>query len=328
MTVSRSVWFERPLVAELRHEAIGSPGPTQVRIQALFSGISAGTERLVLRGDVPLEARGLMALPSMRGTFEFPISYGYATIGVVDAVGLGVAADLIGQRVFALHPHQDVIITDVTALRPVPTDLPSERLVLAPSVETALNVLWDAGIALGDRVVVVGMGVVGLMIVRLAVRAGAASVAFIERAPERASLAASFGGTGATSADIEAADILIDASGAPAALAMLVDGAGLEARVVAASWYGTKGVPLPLGGRFHPNRVTLRSSQVSHMASCHLSRWTYERRWALVGNLLDDPLLDRLLAPSTPLSEAPAVYSELAAGTLWCPPQRVFDSRR
>jgi len=340
---ARTVWFERPGVASLRREPLREPGPLEVRVRALCSGVSAGTERRVLLGRVPPAARALMALPTMRGAFELPVAYGYATVGVVEAEGPvtlgasprppGLPGERLGERVFVLHPHQDVFVVPASALRPLPPGPPAERLVLAANLETAVNVVWDAEIGLGDRVVVSGSGVVGLLIARLCRRAGAAAVLAIERDPARAALAVALGATAsvpsavAAGAEIAAADVLIEASGAPEVLAALVAHAGPGARVVVASWYGDEVVGLPLGGTFHPHRLTLRSSQVANLDPRRQGRWTHERRWALAGELLADEGLDALIAPSTPLEEAPALYAELARGVAWYPPQRVLDAR-
>lgn len=334
MTVARTVWFERPGVAALRREPLHEPGPGEVRVRAICSGVSAGTERLVLLGRVPAAARAIMALPTMKGSFELPVAYGYATVGVVEAVGPGASGERLGERVFVLHPHQDVLLAPASAIRRLPAGPPAERLVLAAGVETAVNVVWDAEIGLGDRVVVTGLGVIGLLIARLARRAGASAVLGVDPDPARAALALALGATGAVTAEaaaasaVEAADVLIEASGAPAALASLVARAGPSARVVVASWYGDEPVGLALGGTFHPHRVTLRSSQVGHLDPRRLGRWTHERRWAFTGELLADEALNHLIAPSIPLEEAPALYAELARGAPWHPPQRVLDARR
>ena len=333
MTVARAVWFERPGVASLRRETLDAPGPGEARVRALCSGISAGTERLVLLGRVPAAARASMALPAMRGSFDLPVAYGYATVGVVEAVGPGVSGDRVGERVFALHPHQDVFVIAASALRSLPPGPPAERLVLAASLETAINVVWDAEVGLGDRVVVAGLGVVGLLVARLSRRAGASTVVGVDRDAGRAALALALGATTASASaaacagDLASADVLVEASGSPALLAALVASAGPEARVVVASWYGDAPVELPLGGGFHPHRVTIRSSQVAGLSARRRGRWTLDRRWALVAELLADEALDRLIAPSTPLSQAPALYDELARGASWHPPQRVFDAR-
>ena len=330
MTSARAVWFERPGVATLRTEPIATPGPDEILVRTLRSGVSAGTERIVLIGDVPSEARAAMALPTMRGGFELPISYGYAAVGVVEQPAASAAWPRLGDRVFALHPHHDRFVIRADAVRSLPTGVEPDRLVLAPSVETAVNVVWDAEVALGDRVVVTGLGVVGLLAGWLAGRTGA-SVVGVDPDPERRALAEPLGVRGiapeGAAASMRDADSIVECSGNPEALAQAVARAGAGARVVVASWFGARAVSLPLGGTFHPHRVTLQSSQVATVAP-HRRRWNAERRWALVCDLLAEPVLDRLLAPAVTLADAPAVYAELAAGTRWNPPQRVFDATR
>lgn len=332
---ARAVWFERASggdpVAVVREEELRAPGAGEALVRALFSGISAGTERLVLSGQVPASARAVMELPLMRGSFELPIAYGYALVGEVEAVGSGVREGLTGERVFVLHPHQDLAVAKVSELRKMPASVPAPRLTLAPNLETAVNVIWDAEVNLGDAVVVTGLGVVGLLITWLAARAGAEALTVVDPDEGRQKLARDLGAKATLSAldpdTIARADVLIEASGAPAALSLLIEHAGQEARVVVASWYGDKPTPLPLGGRFHPHRVTIRSSQVGHIDPRRSGRWDYARRWELVCALLTEVDLDRLIAPPVSLSEAPTVYSELAAGVRWQPPHRVFDLR-
>jgi 2-desacetyl-2-hydroxyethyl bacteriochlorophyllide A dehydrogenase len=332
MIAARAVWFESPGVASVREEAIADPGPGEVLVRAICSGISAGTERLVLSGEVPEEARAAMALPLMRGGFDLPIAYGYALVGAVEAAGPGVDPARIGERVFLLHPHQDRLIAPASALRPLPTAPPPPRLVLAPSLETAINVIWDTEIALGDRVIVTGLGVVGLLIARLAAKAGASSVLAVDPDPARRSLAIALGASAAAPAAdpsaIAEADALVEISGDPAALARLVEHAGPEARVVVASWYGRRAALLPLGGRFHPHRVMMRSSQVARIDPRKSGRWDAARRWSLVCDRLHDAELDRLIAAPVPLADAPMLYAELASGARWSPPQRVLDAAR
>ena len=329
MSTARAIWFESPGIAGVREEALRDPGAGEVLVQAICSGISAGTERLVLSGTVPPEAHAIMALPQMRGGFDLPVSYGYALVGRIESVGAGVAPHRLGERVLLLHPHHDRAIAPIEAIRPLPEGPPSERLVLLPSLETAINVIWDAGVALGDRVLVTGLGVVGLLIAHLAARAGADEIIAVDPDPDRRALALALGATETLAEPdpviVAECDISIEASGSPRALAAIVEHAGLEASVIVASWYGSTLATLPLGGRFHPHRVSLRSSQVGRIDPRRSARWSYARRWALAAELACDADLDRLIAPSVPLSRAPAVYAQLAAGVRWSPPQRVFD---
>jgi len=328
---ARAIWFESPGVAAVREEPLAEPGPSEALVRTLACGISAGTERLVLTGRVPPDIRAAMALPSQRGSFDLPTSYGYAAVGLVEAIGPGTSPDLLGRTVFALHPHHDRFITNESALRPLHEGIPAPRGTLAANLETALNAVWDAEISLGERVVVVGLGVVGQLITRLATLAGG-RVACIDPDERRIDLARVLG-CASTSPSIDPAivadaDVLIEASGSPEALAALVASAGHEARVLVVSWYGERGVTLPLGGRFHPNRVTIRSSQVGAIPPARRARFTFERRFSVVNELLRDEHLDRLVGPLVPFSDAPRLYAELAAGAPWNPPHRVLDPSR
>ncbi|MDC3954255.1 zinc-binding dehydrogenase [Polyangium jinanense] len=331
MTRARAIWFERPGVAVLRDEPLPDPGPREALVRTLACGVSAGTERLVLTGRVPPDIRAVMALPTQRGSFDLPTSYGYAAVGVVEAIGAGTSPDLLGRTVFALHPHHDRFISNEQALRCLPGGIPAPRATLAANLETALNAVWDAEIALGERVVVVGLGVVGQLVARLAMRAGG-RVVCVDPDERRASLARELGCAAAfpsiDAAIVAEADVLIEASGSPEALAALVASAGHEARILVVSWYGEHGVTLPLGGRFHPNRVTIRSSQVGAIPPARRARFTFERRFSVVNELLHDEHLDRLVGPLVPFTDAPRLYASLAAGDAWNPPHRVLDPSR
>ncbi|MDI1477734.1 zinc-binding dehydrogenase [Polyangium sp. y55x31] len=331
MTRARAIWFERPGVAVLRDEPLPDPGPHEALVRTLACGVSAGTERLVLTGRVPPDIRAVMALPTQRGSFDLPTSYGYAAVGVVEAIGAATSPDLLGRTVFALHPHHDRFISNEQALRRLPDGIPAPRATLAANLETALNAVWDAEIALGEQVVVVGLGVVGQLVARLATRAGG-RVVCIDPDERRAALARELGCAAALpsidAAIVAEADVLVEASGSPEALAALVASAGHEARILVVSWYGEHGVTLPLGGRFHPNRVTIRSSQVGTIPPARRARFTFERRFSVVNELLHDACLDRLVGPLVPFTDAPRLYASLAAGDAWNPPHRVLDPSR
>jgi threonine dehydrogenase-like Zn-dependent dehydrogenase len=330
VTFSRTVWFEAQGAASLRVEPVKSPSDGEVLVRSSFSGISAGSERLVLLGRVPSGVRSEMRLEAMRGSFALPVAYGYANVGVIEAAGAAVPRERLGERVFALHPHQDLFVLDHRALRPLPEGPPAARMTLGANLETAINVIWDAEIALGDRVAITGLGVVGLLVAWLARRSGASVVAF-DPDPERCERARALGAEAeraATASLIAEADVMIEASGAPAALAGLVEHAGPEARVVIAAWYGDVPTSLALGAGFHAHRVSMRSSQVARIAPGRTSRWTTARRWRLVCDLLRESALDALVAPPVPLSDASATYEELARGVRWSPPHRVFDASR
>jgi len=313
---ARAFWTVAPGQGEIRTETLAPPGPGEVLVRALASGISRGTEALVFQGRIPASQHQIMRCPFQAGDLPFPVKYGYASVGLVEA-GL---AELVGKRVFALHPHQDRYILPAESVLPVPDAVPNSRAVLAANMETALNGLWDAAPRLGDRISVIGAGVVGCLVAGLAARLPGTEVELIDIDPGRASLAAQLG-TRFAVPDVAAPerDLVIHASGSPAGLALALGLAGFEATILELSWYGDKPVPLPLGEAFHSRRLVLRSSQVGAVAPAQRPRWTHRRRLALALSLLEDPLFDALLTGETPLDGLPQTMARLAAepgGTL------------
>jgi threonine dehydrogenase-like Zn-dependent dehydrogenase len=216
--------------------------------------------------------------------------------------------------VFCLYPHQTRYVVPAAAVHALPDDVPPERAVLAANLETAVNGVWDAAPGLGDRVAVIGAGVVGSLAAWLAARAGC-EVQLIDIDARKQAVAAALSVAFATpAAATREADVVIHASGAPAGLATALELAGFEATVTELSWYGTRRAELPLGGAFHSRRLTIKSSQVGTVAARQRARWTYARRMQLVLELLRAPVLDALLTGESPFEELPAVLAHLAAG--------------
>jgi 2-desacetyl-2-hydroxyethyl bacteriochlorophyllide A dehydrogenase len=310
MSEATAFWVVEPGRGELRAEPLRPPGPDEVLVEAVASGVSRGTESLVFRGLVPPSQYQAMRCPFQAGDFPWPVKYGYASVGRVAA---GPAA-LVGRRVFCLHPHQDRYVVPAAAVHPVPDAVPDRRAVLAANMETAVNGLWDGAPRVGDRIAVVGAGVVGVLVALLAARLPGVELEVVEVDPRRRDLLAALG---LRSVPPEAAaggrDLVFHASGQPEGLAAALALAGFEATVVELSWYGDRPVPAPLGEAFHSRRLTLRSSQVGTVATARRARWDGRRRMALALGLLDDPRLDVLLTGAGPLAELPAVIPELAS---------------
>jgi NADPH:quinone reductase-like Zn-dependent oxidoreductase len=308
---SRACWIEAPGRAAIRSEPLGLPGPGEVLVQSLHSGISRGTEMLVFRGDVPESEFARMRAPFQAGDFPAPVKYGYVSVGRVEA---GPAA-LRGRTVFCLHPHQTRYIVPAAAVHPLPDGVPAARAVLAAQMETAVNALWDAAPRIGDRIAVVGAGVVGLLVAWLAARLPGCDVELIDTQAARARVAGQLGlrfaGPGAATRE---ADLVVHASGDPEGLVTALGLAAFEATVLELSWYGRRSVTLPLGEAFHARRLTLRSSQVGHVADAQRSRWSHGRRLRLALSLLRDPALDALITDSAPFEQLPEVLARLAAG--------------
>ena len=312
---AQALWYAGPGRAELRAETVPAPGPNEVRVRALFSALSRGTERLVFSGGVPESEYERMRAPFMGGAFPFPVKYGYAMVGHVEAG----PAELQGRTVFALYPHQSLFNLPAGAVAPVPDGVPAERAALAANMETALNATWDGAADKARRVAVVGAGVLGLLVARLCAKLGA-EVTVVDIEPSRATVAKAFGAAfAAPDVAPEGCDLVVHTSASEAGLATALRLAAFEATVLELSWYGAKEVRVPLGGAFHSQRLKLISSQVGHVAPSHRAGWTHRRRLEAALKLLDDPALDALLAPAIPFAELPARLPDIlgpASGAL------------
>ncbi len=315
MVEARAFWVEEPGRGAIRAEALPEPGPGDAVVRALVSGISRGTESLVFRGLVPNELKEAMRCPFQAGEPPGPVKYGYCLVGQVEA---GPPA-LVGRRVFVLHPHQDRLVVPATSCRPVPETVPTERAALAANMETAVNILWDAGATVGQRVAVVGGGVVGCLVAFLARRMPGATVQLIDVDPTRRATAARLGLAFATPETATGdRDLVIHASGTEAGLATALALAGQEATVVEASWYGTRPVAAPLGLGFHPRRLRLISSQVGQVAAVQRPRWSHADRLDLALRLLEVEAMDALIDGETPFADLPDRMPHLAESRVLC----------
>jgi NADPH:quinone reductase-like Zn-dependent oxidoreductase len=300
---SRALWYVDRGQAELRDEPLGVREPGMARVRALHGAISRGTEALVANGRVPPSEFQRMRAPFMAGTFPYPVKYGYATVGVVEAG----PADLCGRTVFALHPHQTLFDVPEAAAVPVPANVPAHRAVLAANMETALNAVWDAGPGPLGRVAVVGAGVVGSLTGLLLRQLSSADVTLVDIDPSRATVAAAFGLDFAApqQAPPECA-LVVHASASSTGLATALDLARDEGTILELSWYGDGDVSVPLGGAFHSRRLRLVASQVGMIAPSHRRTWTHRRRLEKALSLLADDRLDVLI-------QAPVAFADLPA---------------
>lgn len=304
-------WVAAPGRGEIRAETLPAPAPDEVLVRTLYSAISRGTEALVFAGRVPASEAARMRAPFQAGDFPAPVKYGYANVGIVEQ---GPAA-LVGQAVFCLYPHQTRYVVPARAVHALPRALPPARAVLAANLETAINGLWDAGVQPGDRVRVIGAGVVGCLVGWLAARIPGCELELVDLQPARAATAAALGLPFALPGDASGnADVVIHASGAPEGLALALRLAAFEATIVEMSWYGDRLVPLALGEGFHSKRLLLRSSQVGHVATAQRPRWDHARRMALALRLLAaDPAPEALLSGEDEFAALPQVMARLAA---------------
>jgi 2-desacetyl-2-hydroxyethyl bacteriochlorophyllide A dehydrogenase len=309
---AQACWLMEPGCAELRTETLPEPSAEQVRVRTLHSGISRGSETLVYRGEVPASEAERMRAPFQSGDFPGPVKYGYNSVGRVEAG----PASLLGRTVFCLFPHQTQYVVPLDAVHLLPAGVPPARAVIAANLETAVNALWDAAPRLGDRIAVVGGGVVGLLVAYLAARLPGCTVEVVDTQVARREMAQQLGaGFALPEAARMEADLVIHASGRPEGLATALRLAAFEATVLELSWYGQRQVSVALGGAFHSRRLTLRSSQVGQVAAAQRSRWSHRRRMALALSLLTDPVLDLLITDAAPFAQLPSLLARLAAAT-------------
>jgi len=308
---ARAFWVETPGYGAIRDEQLQTPSPAEALIRTQYSSVSRGSESLVFNGEVPRAEYQRMRAPFQQGEFPAPVKYGYSNVGVVE-VG---PADLVGCHVFSLFPHQTHFVAPTMVLHPIPEGVPLARAVLAANMETALNGVWDAGVRPGDRVAVVGGGTVGCLVAWLCGRIAGCDVCLVDTLPARAEVAAHLGVRFALASHApHDQDVVIHASGSPEGLASALEMAGFEAVITELSWFGSRAVSLPLGEAFHARRLTIRSSQVGHVAPVQRSRWDRRRRMQLALSLLAAPELDAVISGESTFEELPDVMRELASG--------------
>ena len=312
-TVARAFWLRAPGRGEIRTVTLPEPGPDEVMVRTVRSAVSRGTETLVFRGGVPPGEYATMRAPFQEGEFPGPIKYGYLSVGVVER---GPEA-LCGRTVFCLYPHQTAYVVPAGAVTTVPEGVPAARAALAGTVETAVNALWDAAPRLGDRVAVVGAGMVGCCVARLLSRFPATQVTLVDVDAGRADVAAALGVAFALPADAAGGqDLVVHTSATSAGLQRSLDLLAPEGTVIELSWYGDREVRLTLGGAFHSHRLAIRASQVGTLSPARAARRTHADRLALALDLLRDPAFDALLTGQSRFDDLPDVMARLAAGTL------------
>jgi threonine dehydrogenase-like Zn-dependent dehydrogenase len=310
---ARAFWTGPPGHGEIRDVVLPDPAEGEVVVRSLWSGVSRGTETLVFRGGVPENQHTTMRAPFQEGDFPGPVKYGYLNVGVVERG----PSSLAGRTVFCLYPHQTRYVVPAGAVTVVPDDVPPERAVLAGTVETAVNALWDAGPLVGDRIAVVGGGMVGCAVAGVLAGFPGARVQLVDADPARAAVAAALGVDFTLPAEAAGGcDLVVHASATSAGLTRALELLAPEATVVELSWYGDRPVSLPLGEHFHARRLVLRSSQVGAIAPARRDRRSFADRLALALRLLADPRYDALITGHCDFAELPRVLPRLASGEL------------
>jgi threonine dehydrogenase-like Zn-dependent dehydrogenase len=308
----RAYWLRAPGQGELRPVTVAPPGPDEVLVRTLHSGVSRGTESLVFRGGVPPSQYAAMRAPFQEGDFPAPVKYGYLNVGVVEEG----PSRLLGRTVFCLYPHQTRYVVPASAVTVVPDAVPAARAVLAGTVETAVNALWDAAPLVGDRIAVVGAGMVGCCVAAVVARLPGARVQLVDADPARASVAAALGVEFARPDSAAGdCDLVIHASASEAGLARSLELLAPEGTVVELSWYGDRRVSVPLGENFHSRRLVIRASQVGTVSPNARGR-SFADRLALALELLADPAFDALITGECEFDELPQVHARLAGGDL------------
>ncbi len=323
--LNHALTFTAPRQIELRVAPCPEPGPHQVRVRAIVSAISPGTEMLIYRGQMPQGLAADETLAALSGPLAYPLKYGYALVGRITDLGPEVDAAWAGRLVFAFQPHQTCFVAPVESLLPVPEGISPERAAFLPNTETAVNFLLDGAPLIGEKVAVLGQGVVGLLTTALLARFPLAALVVFDRYPRRRTAALRLGATlaldpaapdaldaartafGARSL-YDGADLTYELSGNPQALDLALALTGFAGRVVIGSWYGTKRAPLDLGGRFHRSRIRLLSSQVSTLAPEHRGRWNKARRLATAWSRLRAFPAEELVTHRIPFAQAAQAY--------------------
>lgn len=310
---ARAFWLSSPGEGEIREVTLPEPGEGDVRVRSLYSGVSRGTETLVFRGGVPESQHAAMRAPFQEGEFPAPVKYGYLSVGVVEAG----AEQLLGRTVFCLYPHQTRYVVPASAVTVVPDTVPAERAFLAGTVETAVNALWDAAPLVGDRIAVVGGGMVGCSVAALLARFPGVRLQLVDADPDRAEVAKALGvGFASPEEALGECDLVVHASATEPGLARSLELLRAEGTVLELSWYGDRRIGLPLGEAFHSRRLNIRSSQVGTVSPARSGSRTYADRLALALDLLADPALDALVTGESDFEELPEVMPKLASGEI------------
>lgn len=310
---ARAFWLRSPGEGEIRPVTLPEPGPDDVLVRTRYSGVSRGTETLVFGGGVPRSQYEVMRAPFQEGDFPGPVKYGYLSVGTVEHGPPG----LLGRDVFCLYPHQTRYVVPAAAVTPVPDGVPAARAVLAGAVETAVNAVWDAAPLVGDRIAVVGAGMIGCCVAGVLAGFPGARVQLVDVNPARAAVAEAFGVGFAAPGDAAGeCDLVVHASATQDGLVRSLELLAPEGVVIELSWYGDRRVSVPLGENFHSRRLTLRSSQVGTVSPAARARRGFADRMSLALSLLAEPAFDVLVTGESDFEDLPAVLPAIADGGL------------
>jgi 2-desacetyl-2-hydroxyethyl bacteriochlorophyllide A dehydrogenase len=323
--IGRALYFTAPGSVELRAEDIPEPGPGEVLAETVLSAISAGSEILIYRGEGPERLSADSTIKALAGQIAFPMRYGYSTVGKVISMGSGIDPSWIGRQVFSFQPHGTHFIADAAQTHPLPEGITPEDSVFLPNMETAVNLAMDGRPMIGETVLVIGQGIVGILTTALLSRFPLGRLLTMDHHPDRRRMSLDFGADESldpASADIAAridslgntsggVDLVYELSGNPAALESAITACGFAGRIVVGSWYGRRTAPIDFGGRFHRNRLSIISSQVSTIAPELTGRWSKQRRVEATWRLLKAVRPSRLITTRFHIERASEAYRML-----------------
>ena len=311
MEQASALWHLSPQHSALQEVRLNTLRQAYCLIRSLYSLVSTGTERLVATGKVPPALYQAMEVPYMEGSLALPVKYGYSLTGIVEKG----PPHLLHKTVHLMHPHQNWCLVHSRDVFMLPEKVSAQRAILAGNLETALNAVWDAGVSIGDKVLVAGFGIIGSLAARLLQQIPAVEVYVLETNERRRQMAADMGFE-VVAAQAQDFDIAFHTTGSSSGLQACLDRVGFEGKVMELSWYGQQQVEIQLGSTFHSQRKQIISTQVSHLPANRLARWDYARRKSVVFRLLEDPVFDQHITGMVTFTELPVLFDKLRKNDL------------
>ena len=320
---SKEVWFTAPNQVEVRKTEFRKPGPSEVIVSVLYSAISAGSELLLYRGEMPSDMPLDTSIDGLKTDVGYPKKYGYACVGNIIEVGAKVKSSWVGREVFCFHPHASHLTASIKDLIAIPEGIAMTDAVFLPNMETAVNLAQDGKPLVGERVVILGQGIVGLLLADLLSHYPLTSLTSFDKDEDRrewskqAGVANVFAPEKLTLNELSAvsdADLIYEVSGQPEAVNLAIELAGFSSRIVLGSWYGTKTAKVELGGLAHRNRLQFITSQVSTIAPDLTGRWDKTRRISLVWDMLKNIKPSKFISHSADIQDAPEFYKRINDG--------------
>jgi NADPH:quinone reductase-like Zn-dependent oxidoreductase len=301
---AKELWFNSPGKVGFKLVNVDDPKNDEVLVKAVCSLISSGTERLVSGGNIPAKIYDQMKVPYMQGDFSFPFTYGYSLVGEI----FKGKKSLPGKYVHLLHPHKEIALVKMNDVYILPEGFNLQTATLASNMETAVNAVWDSGVSIGDKVIIVGFGIIGALIAGVLKSMKHIHISIHESNPERASIARKLGFEVPGEIQNNYFDIAFNTSASEHGLQVCIDSVGFEGKVTELSWYGEGKVNINLGGDFHSMRKVIIASQVSSIPAQMTGRWDFSRRKKLVFEILKDDYYSLLPMLDLPFLQCESLY--------------------